>query len=82
MAYDVQDASQKLENEDRNAALNRAIRQLSPDDAGIITLFYLYENSLDEVCEVMGLSMTNAKTKLCRARQRLKGILENTSVEL
>lgn len=71
-----QDASHKLENEDRSAAIQRAIGQLAHDDAGIITLFYLYENSLDEICQIMGLTMTNAKTKLCRARQRLKAIME------
>ena len=74
------DASQLFEEEDRNAALKQAISQLSHDDSGIITLFYLYEKSLEEICQIMDLTMTNAKTNLCRARQRLKGILE--TVEL
>lgn len=72
----VQDASMAMERSDRNAALQRAIQLLSHDDAGIITLFYMYEHSLEEICEVMGMTMTNAKTKLCRARQRLKVIVE------
>lgn len=71
------DASAHLERNDRNAALQQAISMLSSDDSGIITLFYLYEQSLEEICEVMGLTMTNAKTKLCRARQRLKSVLED-----
>jgi DNA-directed RNA polymerase specialized sigma24 family protein len=50
---------------------------LSPDDAGIITLFYLYEHNLEEICQVMEMTMTNAKTKLCRARRRLKVIVED-----
>ena len=70
------DPSQTMEREDRNAALQRAIQLLSPDDAGIITLFYLYEHSLEEICQIMDMTMSNAKTKLCRARQRLKGIVE------
>ncbi|MBK6930551.1 MAG: sigma-70 family RNA polymerase sigma factor [Saprospirales bacterium] len=70
------DASSELERDDRNAALHRAIAMLSHDDAGILTLFYLYEQSLDEICQIMDLSMSNAKTKLCRARQRLKSVLE------
>ena len=70
------DASASIERNDRNAALQRAIAMLSPDDASIITLFYLYEQSLDEICQVMDLTMSNAKTKLCRARQRLKTILD------
>ncbi len=71
------DAGQNLERDDRNAALQRAIAMLLPDDAGIITLFYLYEHSLEEICQMMDLTMTNAKTKLCRARQRLKTILDD-----
>ena len=70
------DITATLERNDRNAALQRAIELLAPDDSMIITLFYLYEQSLDEICQVMDLSMTNAKTKLCRARQRLKVILD------
>jgi RNA polymerase sigma-70 factor (ECF subfamily) len=70
------DVSYALELEDRNAALQKAIAQLSSDDAAIITLFYLYEHSLDEICQITGLTLTNAKTKLCRARQRLKMIME------
>lgn len=72
----VPDASRSMEREDRNAALQRAIHMLAADDANIITLFYLYEQSLDEICQIMDLTMTNAKTKLCRARQRLKTILD------
>lgn len=70
------DASRQMERADRNKALQRAIAMLSADDAGIITLFYLYEHSLEEICQIMDLSMSNAKTKLCRARQRLKSIVE------
>lgn len=74
------DASRGMEINDRNAALQRAISMLSADDSGIITLFYLYEQSLDEICQIMDLSMSNAKTKLCRARQRLKTILDTQFV--
>ena len=70
------DITATLERNDRNAALQRAIELLAPDDSMIITLFYLYEQSLDEICQVMDLSMTNAKTKLHRARQRLKTVLD------
>jgi RNA polymerase sigma-70 factor (ECF subfamily) len=75
------DASRQMESEERRIGIQQAIARLSPDDASIITLFYLYEHSLEEICGVMDLSMTNAKTKLCRARQRLKTILEQHSHE-
>ncbi len=70
------DASAGLEQHDRSAALKQAIAKLSPDDGAIITLFYLYEQSLEEICQIMNLTLTNAKTKLCRARQRLRTVLD------
>lgn len=70
------DAAYPLEKGERSATIQRAIPLLSPDDAGIITLFYLYEQSLEEITQIMELTMTNAKTKLSRARQRLKSIME------
>lgn len=70
------DPSSLMERRDRANSIQKAIELLSPEDAGVITLFYLYEHSLEEICDITGLTTSNAKTKLCRARQRLKGILE------
>jgi RNA polymerase sigma factor (sigma-70 family) len=76
------DASVAMEQRDRKHSVRDAIDQLAPDDATIITLFYLFEHSLDEICQMMDLSRTNAKTKLCRARQRLKNVVESRYSEL
>lgn len=73
------DASHAMELNDRSQAIQQAISLLSSDDAVIITLFYLYEHTLEEICQITNLTMTNAKTKLCRARQRLKVIVENSA---
>jgi RNA polymerase sigma factor (sigma-70 family) len=70
------DVSVQLDIQDRNAVLYQAIGRLSPDDAAVITLFYLHEQSLDEICIITGFTMSNAKTKLCRARQRLRHLME------
>jgi RNA polymerase sigma factor (sigma-70 family) len=76
------DASAAMELRDRQLTVQDAIKHLSPDDSTIITLFYLYEHNLDEICQIMDLTMTNAKTKLSRARQRLKLIMEERYSEL
>jgi hypothetical protein len=34
-------------------------------------------HTLEEICQITDLTMTNPKTKLYRARQRLKVIVEN-----
>lgn len=72
-SYDVNSA----ENKSRSYYLNQAITQLMPDDAAIITLFYMGEQSLDEISKTLGIEANTVKVKLFRARQRLKEKLEH-----
>jgi RNA polymerase sigma-70 factor (ECF subfamily) len=65
------------ENKSRSYYLNQAITQLMPDDAAIITLFYMGEQSLDEIGKALGIETNTVKVKLFRARQRLKEKLEH-----
>jgi len=65
------------ENTSRSYYLNQAITQLMPDDAAIITLFYMGEQSLDEISKTLGIEASTVKVKLFRARQRLKEKLEH-----
>jgi len=37
----------------------------------LITLFYLNENTFDEIIEITGLTKTNIKVRLFRARKKL-----------
>jgi RNA polymerase sigma-70 factor (ECF subfamily) len=64
------------ENRSRSYYLNQAIEQLMPDDATIITLFYMGEQSLEEIGQTLGIEPNTVKVKLFRARQRLKDKLE------
>jgi RNA polymerase sigma factor (sigma-70 family) len=70
--YDVNNA----ENKSRSYYLNKAIDQLLPDDAAIITMFYKGELSLEEIGQALGMEANTVKVKLFRARQRLKDKLE------
>jgi len=72
-AHDINSA----ENKSRSYYLNQAITQLMPDDAAIITLFYMGEQSLDEIGKTLGVEPNTVKVKLFRARQRLKEKLEH-----
>ena len=64
------------ENKSRSYYLNQAITQLLPDDAAVITLFYMGEQSLEEIGKTLGIEPNTVKVKLFRARQRLKEKLE------
>jgi len=72
-AHDINSA----ENKSRSYYLNQAITQLLPDDAAIISLFYMGEQSLDEIGKTLGVEPNTVKVKLFRARQRLKEKLEH-----
>jgi RNA polymerase sigma-70 factor (ECF subfamily) len=59
-------------------AVNTAIKLLPADDAEIITLFYLAEQSIEEIAIIMSLQTSNVKVKLHRARLKMKDIVERT----
>jgi RNA polymerase sigma factor (sigma-70 family) len=56
--------------------ITSAMNQLPPEEARILTLFYLAELSVSETGAVLGLTETNTKVRLLRARQKLKQVLE------
>lgn len=72
----TQSALQSLTNEEQKLYINRALGKMKGDEKTIISLYYLDENSIDEVSEVTGLSVANVKVKLHRSRKKLYGILE------
>jgi RNA polymerase sigma-70 factor (ECF subfamily) len=69
--------SDEVEHKSKMVFVNRAIDQLLPDDAAIITLFYQGEQSLEEIGLALGMETNTVKVKLHRARHRLKEKIEN-----
>lgn len=74
---DVDEAFENTFTENHLQALQKAIDRLSPDERGIITLFYMEEKTVDELAEVTGLSISNVKVKLHRIRKKLYLMLNN-----
>lgn len=69
--------SDEVEHKSKMVFVNRAIDQLLPDDAAVITLFYQGEQSLEEIGHALGMETNTVKVKLHRARHRLKEKIEN-----
>lgn len=67
----------EVEHKSKMVYINKAITQLNPDDAVIITLFYQGEQSLEEIGQALGMEANTVKVKLHRARHRLKEKIEN-----
>ena len=61
--------------------LRTAIGQLSDDKRIVLTLFYIEEYSLSEISEITGVSVGTVKTRLFRAREKLKKLLKTNDHE-
>ena len=59
------------DSEERVEQLQQALTQLSADERALVTLFYEEERPVQEVTEVLGLSVSNVKVKLHRVRKKL-----------
>ncbi|HPQ34163.1 MAG TPA: sigma-70 family RNA polymerase sigma factor [Tenuifilaceae bacterium] len=60
------------EHSDRKIYLNQALESLPSDDAVIVSLFYMEEMPTSEIASIVGLTETNVRVKLHRARKMLK----------
>ena len=71
------DASDALKQKEQRHFIERALKLLSPDDVVMITLFYLKENSLEEIADSVGIETNTVKVKLHRARKRLADVMQD-----
>ncbi|RYU96450.1 sigma-70 family RNA polymerase sigma factor [Emticicia agri] len=71
MVSNLSDSSEDVRKNERQQAIRQAMQQLSADDVLLITLFYLQEQSLEEIAAVIKISAETAKVKIHRARKRL-----------
>jgi RNA polymerase sigma-70 factor (ECF subfamily) len=69
-------SEEEAEREYRSALLNFALQKLNEDERGLITLFYFEEMDSDEITGITGISKSNLKVKLFRARQKMLEIIE------
>ena len=76
------DVLEGILQEERYAALYRALARLPERTRELLTLHYFGGLPLARVGELAGLSPGAAKTALCRARQRLRQIMEEDGYEV
>ena len=61
----------ELEENDRQLILEKALKRLPEEDNLLITLFYKNENSIEDISDITGLSVSNVKVRLHRIRKKL-----------
>lgn len=62
---------EELASEERILYMEQALRTLPPEDALLITMFYLNNQSIEEISRISSLSQANVKVKLHRMRKKL-----------
>jgi RNA polymerase sigma factor (sigma-70 family) len=68
---DVAGGIDEIDPDEQQAMIERAMARLTDDENLLITLFYKGENSIAEIGNITGLSMSNVKVRLHRIRKKL-----------
>ncbi len=79
---EIKDESEELNldgipAENRAQVIKQAMDQLPEDEYTLVLLYYFEEQSIEEISRVSGLSESNTKVKLYRARKKLYTIISN-----
>lgn len=69
-------SEEEAENDFRNSLVNFALQKINADERGLISLYYYDEMSTEEIADVTGITRSNIKVKLFRARQKMLEIIE------
>lgn len=70
--------SNEIEKTDMNEFIQELIDKLPERYSAIITMFYLNEMTIDEISEVMGITISNVKVMLYRSRNALRDLILNS----
>lgn len=65
----------ETKKEDQEKYLNLALSKLPEDDQVLVTLYYYENQSMDEISMITGLTVSNIKVKIHRARKKMYELL-------
>lgn len=71
----MNDYYRETKKEDQEKYLNLALGKLPEDDQVLVTLYYYENQSMDEISQITGLTVSNIKVKIHRARKRMYSLL-------
>lgn len=76
LADDQEEVVEGIIRKEEYRSLYRAIGLLPDTQKEVVTLFYFSRLSIKSISEITGKSETNVKVLLCRARDKLRSIME------
>jgi len=75
------DTEEEAEIEYMKMLLSYALQKLEHEDRAIITMHYYQDLNHTEICTITGLSRSNIKVRLFRARRKIQQIIEKNIVK-
>src|SRR5664279_4048745 len=69
-------SEEESDREYRSSLVNFALQKITDEERGLISLYYYDDMSTDEISDITGISKSNIKVKLFRARQKMQEIIE------
>lgn len=75
---EINTAYRNLTGDERVKFINCALKELPEEDSLLLTLFYLDDNSIEEIIQITGIKGENVKMKLLRARKKMYTVLEKS----
>lgn len=66
---EISTAIDEISTEEQLVYLDKVLKKMPPDDAMLITMFYLNSNSIQDISSITGNSVANVKVKLHRIRK-------------
>ena len=67
---------QEAERDYRNSIVNFALQKINEDERALISLYYYDEMDIGEISDITGITKSNIKVRLFRARQKMLDIIE------
>ena len=66
-----------VEEKERLEIINKVMESMPKDESLLLTLYYLEDNSVKDIVSITGLTESNIKVKLYRARKRFADMINN-----
>lgn len=79
--YSDTDAVAAMEGIERTEIINNILDKMPSEESLILTLFYLEENSVKEVAQILSITDANVKVRLHRGRKRFAELVREFSLE-
>ena len=56
--------------------MHRALKEMKPDDRGILVLYEMEERSYEEIAELLEVPIGTVRSRLARSRAKLRNLLD------